>query len=327
VNGHDVIAHGGDTQWFHSYLWLFPQQDVGLYISVNSAGKDGASGPIRTGLFHQFADRYLPGTEPDDNQRVDPETAAKHARMLAGTYVNSRRADSSFLKALGFVGQTSISVDAKGAVLTSAMPDLGGAPRVWIEIAPFVWRDAEGNRMAAEIVDGEVVRLSYDEVSPFMVFEPAPWYIAKSWLLPALMAGLLILLITALSWPAGAIARRRYGAKLELTGHERVAYRLVRGLSALVPLVLIGWAIAIITMMGDLAMLSGGMDWLIVLLQVTSLIGFIGLFLVSFWNLWLVWKGKRGWFSKLWSVLIFMAALVVLWVAIAFNLIGFGLNY
>src|SRR3546814_3681710 len=59
INGHDVIAHGGDTQWFHSYLWLFPEQDVGLYVSVNSAGRDGAAGAIRSALFDQFADRYL----------------------------------------------------------------------------------------------------------------------------------------------------------------------------------------------------------------------------------------------------------------------------
>lgn len=327
VNGYDVIAHGGDTQWFHSYLWLFPEQDVGLYISVNSAGKDGASGPIRTALFHEFADRYFPGEEAGDNERVAPELAAEHARMVAGTYVNSRRADSSFMKALGLVGQTTIDVDAEGNLVVAALPGIGGAPREWVEVAPFVWRDAQGNRMAAEVVDGKVVRLSFDEFSPFMVFEPAPWYLSSSWLLPALIAGLVILLLTALSWPAGAIARRRYGAKLALTGKDRTAYRLVRGFSALVVLVLIGWAVAISTMMSDLNLLSGPLDWLVVLLQITGLIAFIGLFLISLWNLWLVWKGKRGWFSKLWSVLVVLAALVALWVGFAFNLIGFGLNY
>src|SRR3546814_15045488 len=99
INGHDVIAHGGDTQWFHSYLWLFPEQDVGLYVSVNSAGRDGAAGAIRSALFDQFADRYFPPEQPAQAQRVDAQPPAEHARLRVGPYTNSRRADSRFFKA------------------------------------------------------------------------------------------------------------------------------------------------------------------------------------------------------------------------------------
>ena len=62
-NGHRVIGHGGDTQWFHSYLHLFIDDGVGLFMSFNSAGKEGAAGGIRTQLFEQFADRYFPGDD------------------------------------------------------------------------------------------------------------------------------------------------------------------------------------------------------------------------------------------------------------------------
>ena len=44
VNGQRAIAHGGDTVWFHSYLWLFPDADTGVFISMTSPGKDGAAG-------------------------------------------------------------------------------------------------------------------------------------------------------------------------------------------------------------------------------------------------------------------------------------------
>jgi CubicO group peptidase (beta-lactamase class C family) len=44
VNGRRAIAHGGDTEWFHTYLWLFPADDIGLYISMNSVGQQGAAG-------------------------------------------------------------------------------------------------------------------------------------------------------------------------------------------------------------------------------------------------------------------------------------------
>ena len=44
VNGQRAIAHGGDTVWFHSYLWLFPEDDIGVYVSMNSAGTAGRRG-------------------------------------------------------------------------------------------------------------------------------------------------------------------------------------------------------------------------------------------------------------------------------------------
>src|SRR3546814_14942565 len=60
VNGHRAIAHGADTEWFHSYLWLFPDADIGLFVSINRPGKEDAAGALRSHLFPDFAHRYLP---------------------------------------------------------------------------------------------------------------------------------------------------------------------------------------------------------------------------------------------------------------------------
>lgn len=326
INGLTAIAHGGDTQWFHSYLWLFPERNTGVYVSMNSAGKDGASGAIRTALFEGFADRYFPA--PYQDARVDADTAKQHAQMLAGTYVNSRRSDSNFFKALELVGQVKVGVGADGTPLVNFLTNLGGEPIKWVEIAPFVWRDANGHgRMAAKVVDGKVVRLSFDEISPFMMLDRAPWYLSASWLMPALLFGIGVLALTALSWPIGAIARRRYGAKLAFAGNDLKVYRLVRGFAALVSVVLIGWAVALSMMMSDFALLGGALDWLIWLLQIAGVIAFFGMLGIAVWHLWLAWKGKRGWFSRLWSVLIVLAAFFILWAALGFKLIGFGTDY
>jgi len=118
VNGHRAIAHGGDTEWFHSYLWLFPDSDIGLFVSMNSPGKEGAAGAIRSALFHQFADRYLPGT-PKPGQ-VDEKTARDHAAMLAGHYVSSRGSFTNFMSLFGLLGQAQIVVGTDGKI---AMPD------------------------------------------------------------------------------------------------------------------------------------------------------------------------------------------------------------
>src|SRR4029450_4954412 len=60
LHGLRVIAHGGDTVAFHSDLHLFLDKNVGLFVSMNSAGKQGAAQPLRDALFEQFADRYFP---------------------------------------------------------------------------------------------------------------------------------------------------------------------------------------------------------------------------------------------------------------------------
>ena len=92
TNGHRIISHGGDTQYFHSDLHLFLDDGVGYFISFNSSGKEGAVGPIREAFFRNFADRYFPG--PAVEGTVDEATAKQHAAAIAGSYISSRRAES-----------------------------------------------------------------------------------------------------------------------------------------------------------------------------------------------------------------------------------------
>ena len=40
-NGHRIIGHGGDTQWFHSDMHLMLDDHLGFFISYNSAGQAG----------------------------------------------------------------------------------------------------------------------------------------------------------------------------------------------------------------------------------------------------------------------------------------------
>lgn len=321
VNGRRALGHGGDTVYFHTDLKIFPAEKLGVYISVNSPGKEGAAGAVRTALIEQFADRYLPAANA--NPPVELATAKEHAKLLVGNWSNSRRVESSFASIVYMLGEMKIGLDDDGRPLIAGAPGLGGAPRKWIEVAPFVWQDAYGHeRLAAQVVDGKVVRWSFGMVSPFMVFDRTPWYATGGWLIPALLFALVVILITAISWPTGWIARRRYGAALALEGTARSTYRLVRGFAWLVLLALIGWAI-IVTSVENFDS-HGSFDWLIVLLQVAGTIAFFGLFGLAAWNLWLAFKGKRSWFSKLWSVLLLLAALIVLWVALVFKLISFG---
>ena len=55
-NGHRVISHGGDTVWMHSYLHLFPDDHVGLFMSFNSQGREGAVGQLRQAVFDKVVE-------------------------------------------------------------------------------------------------------------------------------------------------------------------------------------------------------------------------------------------------------------------------------
>lgn len=324
VNGRRAIAHGGDTMYFHSDLWIFPQENVGLYISMNSSGKDGVTRALRGSLFEEFADRYLPA--PNKAVPVELPTAKEHAKLLVGSWTNSRRVDSGFAKFLGLLSDTKVTLDAEGRPVIPALTSTGGSPRKLIEVAPFVWQDAYGHaRLAAQVVDGKVVRWSFDEVSPFMIWYRTPAALDSAWLLPALLFGIGVVLLTALSWPVGWVVRRRYGAQLALQGQALRSYRVVRGLAWLVLIVLIGWMVAITGLESFES--HGSTDWLILTLQVVGTLAFFALFAAALWNAWIVWRTKRGWFAKLWSVLLVLGVFFILWVALAYKLISFGAEF
>ena len=82
-NGHRIIGHGGDTNWFHSDLHLIPDANVGFFVSYNSGGNGKGSG--RTLLWEQFLDRYFPYTPP----------AAPRVRRREGAGARRSRATTS----------------------------------------------------------------------------------------------------------------------------------------------------------------------------------------------------------------------------------------
>ena len=216
-NGHRVISHGGDTEYFHSYLHLFLDDHVGLFVSINSVGRDGAAHVIREALFEQFADRYFPRVP--DLRRTNPKTAAADAQALAGYYDNSRRVDTSFLSIANLIGPVRVEIGKDGTVSLSLMHGINGAARHYHETQPFVWVDPDsGWRLAAQVVGGRVVRFSADEISPFMVFEPTPWWRSPAWLLPAAGASIAACLITAMLWPVAVLVRREAKGERQDTG-------------------------------------------------------------------------------------------------------------
>ncbi|HEX3122836.1 MAG TPA: serine hydrolase domain-containing protein [Rhodanobacteraceae bacterium] len=327
INGREVIAHLGDTQEFHTSLHLFLKENTGFYVSFNSAGKEGASHHLRIALFEDFADRYFPGP-PLTSARVDEATAKQHAQQMAGNWTASRGAFTTFMSAIGLIGQTKIVVGPKGELVLPDAKGLNGQPVKWVEIAPFVWQDANGHdQLAAKVEDGKVTRFSYGLAGPFEVFLRVDAARNGAWLVPALCVSLAALLLTVVFWPVTAIVRRRYRARLDLPPEALRVYRFGK-IGALLSLAgLLSWTLAIVKMFGDLNNTTSAFDPVIRFCQIFGSVAFVAGFLLALWNLVSVWTGKRRWPAKLWSVVLVFSTFIVLWIAFVFHLISWGVNY
>jgi hypothetical protein len=86
-------------------------------------------------------------------------------------------------------------------------------------------------------------------------------------------------LITALAWPIGAIARRRYKAQPLFVGVPLWVQRLTSTFAWLTVIALALWAAFVSIGFGDLPKLGGSLDWLLKTAQMLTVIALPGLLL------------------------------------------------
>jgi hypothetical protein len=193
-----------------------------------------------------------------------------------------------------------------------------------VEIAPYVWRDANGHdRLAAQVVNGKPVRWSFDLIAPFMVYDRVPAMRSAGWLVPALYASLAVLLLTVLYWPTGWFVRRRFKTPTPLAGRSLRAARASRIMALASLLVLGGWFWLISVIFGE----GAPGDAVLVLLEFASVIVLVGAVGITAWNVAVAFRDDRHWTRKLWSVLLLLAALIVLWAAWSYSLLTITTHY
>jgi CubicO group peptidase (beta-lactamase class C family) len=315
INGHRVISHGGDTVYFHSGLWLWLDDGIGLYVSMNANGTDDAAARIRRALFTAFADRYLPGHVMDAS--LASGTAIKDARMIAGHYLSTRRAASTLSAGEKLLGQFVIAAGRDGAV--------NAAGKTFHEIAPLLWREQGGHEtLAAVVKDGHVTRVSLGGYAYVGVFQPAPFYLSAAWIEPAASAALIALSCTVLSWPCAALARRHYRRPFALDGWRARFHRLTRLVGLVALCAAAGW-LWLSSALADTD--APNLDWAIHLVEGLTMLGWTGGLVVAGGNVAAVWQGGGSWFARLWSLALVLSFAVLAWVGVAFGLIGFSTDY
>lgn len=325
-NGLNIVGHGGDTIFFHSDLHLFLDKNVGLYVSMNSPGKNTAVHPLREQLFEDFTDRYFPVPE----QNLPTLSSAKADGMaISGHYVSSRAGGFNWTRMLALLGETSVAVDKDGNLIASTITDPSGAARKWREIGPWTWQEVNGTDKLQAIVDSNrhVKMFSITPYAPIIEFLPSPASLNAGWILPVGGIALLIVVIAALAWPIVALVRRRYKYASDVSGRPLLLYRITRAAAWLYIVVIVGWLVILTMINKDLTALNGGMDVWMRVLQLALILAILGS-LAAIWNAFLVTRSPgRHRAATIWAILIALAALFLGWLCVDAGLLTASLNY
>jgi CubicO group peptidase (beta-lactamase class C family) len=207
LHGVRSIGHGGDLSHFHGDLHAMPEHGFGVYVAQNSLGKGERL--LRSVLVPALVKRYLaqPRGEP-------PAFEPTPASALTGAFMTTRRSDASWLRILGLVDQTALSVRDDGTLELRGVTDAAGNAERWREVAPGRFRSLDGERELELVRDaaGRVVEI--EPWFPGVTYERAGALDARRVALAVLVPSLGIALGALLAPLAGWLARRALGAAL-----------------------------------------------------------------------------------------------------------------
>lgn len=249
-----IIAHGGDTVYFHSDMILIPDAHLGYFLSYNSLGQNIGGG--RGEVFRTLVNRYFPSAS-QTKADVDSSIAKSDGRAVSAFYNGTRRAETTFLKILALADQSKVTSDKDGVLQIEGMKNQSGELKRWREIAPLVYREIDGLERIGFRRDASG---AVGEMLPFPAIyegQRVPWYATKSFIGVLIGVSLLLAILTVLLWPVAVIIRKRYQRPLFSTKSDRVLYFLSRivclgeVLFVLAPIVVLSQGLEHIVILGD----------------------------------------------------------------------------
>jgi len=217
INGHRIIGHGGDTQFFHSILSLMPETGVGLFATVNTGGQGGrTSVDLERAFFKHYYPAELPVVKP-------PADAAKRNARYAGSYRTLRHSYTKFEKVFSAFGDDEVTAMPDGTLL---MGDIFGKPARWVEVGDGVFRMQDYDAFAAFKGDDGGRATHVVGLFPPIVSSRIGWY--ESGKLHGFIVGIGVLLFITIL--VSAIRQRRADRELGQLRWARPTLALSGGL-------------------------------------------------------------------------------------------------
>jgi CubicO group peptidase (beta-lactamase class C family) len=305
VRGQRIIGHGGDTVFFHSTLALFPEHDLGFFVSV--VGENGL--PLLD-LTDAFVARYF---ESGDAPNPTPAAgSAERVARFAGSYRFTRQNWSTIEKLLALFQTLSVAPTENGEIVIQGfLPD----PMRFVEVEPLLFRQVDGTHEVAFQEDGAgtVTHMFFDFL-PFMPTYRVPWFETQGFT-QTLAGAALLLSFTVIS---GGIRHRRENRSEPASGLWTTRVALVMGF---LTLAFFGAAFAIVSSTGEDLFygIPGSLTAALVLPHVTSLLLVVLAVLLRVVLRRRVFRFRR----RLHYALFFVAALGLHWLYWHWNVLGF----
>jgi CubicO group peptidase (beta-lactamase class C family) len=197
-NGERVIAHGGDTFWFHSAMALLPDEKTGIFISLNTAGGSPSD------LALAFIDHFFPGDKKNGSDTL--LITMDDAGQFKGYFRSARYPHHDLTRLIGIMNPCKVTFEG-GCLVTNA----NGEKTSWLKSGELSFFE-KGGKDKLEFRKDEKGKIKFMFVNsmPYSAFEKIP--ASES---PVLQLGLLILVIliflfTIMYWPLAWLIRKKY---------------------------------------------------------------------------------------------------------------------
>lgn len=308
TRGVRIIGHGGDTFWFHTLFALFPEHDLGLFVSYNTDNGGGGRGP----LLAAFLDRYF---TPAERPLEAPEDFAARAALYAGEFRTNRFAHTTLAKLGAVAGAFEVASNEDGELLVFDSRFVETAPRVFTE------RDGERTLVFIEGEDGTMSHF-YNSQYPIVTFERVPALEGRSLHLILLVLASGAFLATVLAWPAGWCVRKWFGVG-RISGERVPTFaRLALWVTAALLLALVVGVLTTLTDPTDVAFGDVGSVKKVLVLPLVALLPALATMLAAV-RLWRRRLGTRT--GRLSYTLTVLLVLSFYWQLTVWNVLGFKL--
>jgi CubicO group peptidase (beta-lactamase class C family) len=306
-----ALEHGGDTMLFHSFLVLLLDHNLGFFVSYNSVG---GGGPARVQLVEAILDRYFPVKIKAN--LTPPSDFKKRAKKFTGTYLRARTNSSTYEKIANFFMTVKVTATKEGTLL---IPAGGSGARQYVEVEPLVFRQIDGqNRVVfREDEEGRITHLFFGH-NPYGAGIKLAWYETPTVHL-TILGIILLVFISVLRWPLGALARKICKTKVEMSEAPRSARWMAAIMVSLFGVFLIG----LLIVFQDPNEVMFGVPMILKLLLGLPLFAAVMAVVVLFYTLWVWIKGYWTACARIHYTLVFFASVVFLWFLYYWNLLGF----
>jgi len=309
-NGVTIIGHGGDTGWFHSFMALYPEEDLGVFISFNSQ----SGGPEYMKFVEIFTDRFF----PEKVEPIQPSMDVESLSTYSGFYMSNRYSHTTMAKIAKLAISSNLEVTKEGYLKSNFL----GIEKHWVPMDDEVFRDKDSNEILvfSKNEAGNVAKL-YVGTLPIFVFEKATGIDNPFFHLIIFVLLVVFVLFTGILWSVKYFIRRSKGNLNKIGSLTARSKRISAWITML-------WILFLVTLIPGIMIDPLAMAYEVPILVKISLLFpvliALLLILMAYYALTTWMNSDVRLINKLYLTTLFLVYVAGIWVLNYWNLLGFN---